>query len=120
MKRSLSSLKILALTVSMLLPVSSLCFSAEELTVWMKKGFVEQQNTAFEERVQEFAKMKGIQVNAELIAYEDAFAKWTAAIESGNVPDVSFFGYQEVGQFYQQGVLEDVTDLVATIQSQCG
>lgn len=119
MKRSLSFLKILALTVSMLLFVSSFCF-AQELTVWMKKGFVEQQNVAFEERVQEFAKMKGIQVNAELIAYEDAFAKWTAAIESGNVPDISFFGYQEVGQFYQQGVLEDVTDLVATIQSQSG
>jgi len=120
MKRSVAGLRIFSVTMLIMVLVSSFSVAAEELTIWMKKGFVEQQNTAFEERVQEFAKMKGITVNAELIAYEDAFAKWTAAIESGNVPDISFFGYQEVGQFYQQGVLEDVTDLVADIQTQCG
>jgi len=90
------------------------------LTVWMKKGFVEEQNTAFEARAQEFAKVNNLTVNVELLAYEDIFPKWTAAIESRNVPDVSFFGYQEVGQFSSQGVLADVTDLLQQIETKNG
>jgi len=90
------------------------------LVVWMKKGFVEKQNSEFIDRVQAFAHMKGIKVNVEMIAYEDFFPRWTAAIESGNVPDVSFFGYQEVGQFYNQGVLADVTKLLDEIQAKYG
>jgi multiple sugar transport system substrate-binding protein len=93
---------------------------AAPLTVWMKKGFVEEQNTAFEARAQEFAKANNLVVNVELLAYEDIFPKWTAAIESKNVPDVSFFGYQEVGQFAGQGVLADVTDLLKQIEGKNG
>jgi multiple sugar transport system substrate-binding protein len=120
MSRSISWLGVFTIVfVAILLSVGN-TFAAGELTVWMKKGFVEQQNVEFEARVKAFADMKGIKVNTELIAYEDAFAKWTAAIESGNVPDISFFGYQEVGQFYQQGLLEDVTDVLAAIQKEYG
>jgi multiple sugar transport system substrate-binding protein len=90
------------------------------LKVWMKKQLVAQQNSDFEARTAAFAKLKGIKVATEIIAYEDIFPKWTAAIASGDVPDVSFFGYQEVGQFAQQGVLADVTDLVAEIQKANG
>jgi len=90
------------------------------VTVWMKKGFVEQQNVEFEKRVNEFAKGKNIKANVELLAYEDIFPKWTAAIQSKNVPDISFFGYQEVGQFSKQGVLEEVTSLIQEIQSKYG
>lgn len=90
------------------------------LTIWMKKGFVEEQNTAFEARAEEFGKLNNIQVNVEFLAYEDIFPKWTAAIESKNVPDVSFFGYQEVGQFSRQDVLADVTDLLKQLQSENG
>jgi multiple sugar transport system substrate-binding protein len=90
------------------------------LTVWMKKGFVEEQNTLFEQRVREFAAAKKIPVSVELIAYEDFFPKWTAAIASGNLPDISFLGYQEVGQFYNQGLLEDISSVVLDIQKQNG
>ena len=90
------------------------------ITIWMKKGFVEQQNVEFEKRVKEFSAKNNIPVNAELLAYEDAFPKWTAAIESKNVPDISFFGYQEVGQFAMQRVLEDVTVLIGKLQAQYG
>lgn len=94
--------------------------SSTPLVVWMKKGFVEAQNTAFEARAQAFAKEHNVPVNVEMIAYEDVFPKWTAAIQSKNVPDVSFFGYQEVGQFQSQGVLKDVSDLVQQVQSKYG
>jgi multiple sugar transport system substrate-binding protein len=90
------------------------------LTVWMKKGFVDEQNVMFEQRVREFVAAKNVPVVVELIAYEDFFPKWAAAISSGNVPDVSYFGYQEVGQFYPEGVLEDVSQVVRDIQGKTG
>lgn len=93
---------------------------AVTLNVWMKKGFVEDQNVMFEERVKEFASMRGIDVNVELIAYEDFFAKWTASIESGNLPDLSFFGYQEIGQFYNAGLMRDLTPIIEKIESNYG
>ena len=64
--------------------------------------------------------MKGINVNVELLAYEEIFPRWTAAVESGDVPDISFFGYQEVGQFSAQGVLADVSQLLVDIESAYG
>ena len=53
---------------------------ASTLTVWMKKGFVEAQNTMFEERVKEFAALHNIDISVELIAYEDFFPKWTLVL----------------------------------------
>lgn len=91
-----------------------------ELTFWMKRSFVDDSNLAIEERIAQFEEETGITVNLEIIPYEDALPRWSAAIESGNVPDVSFFGYQEVGQFYQQDLLMDVSDLVAEIQETNG
>jgi multiple sugar transport system substrate-binding protein len=90
------------------------------LTVWMKKQFVEDQNVEFEKRVKEFAAEKNVDVVVELIAYEDFFPKWTAAIQSNVLPDLCFFGYQEVGQFYQQGLLMDVTDILKDVESKYG
>ncbi len=94
--------------------------SASTLTVWMKKGFVEAQNTMFEERVKEFAALHNIDVDVELIAYEDFFPKWTASIESGNLPDLSFFGYQEIGQFYASGLMRDLTPVIKKIEDNYG
>jgi len=94
--------------------------SGNSLTVWMKKGFVEEQNVAFEKRAKEFASTRNINLNLQFFAYEDVFPKWTAAIQSGNVPDVSFFGYQEVGQFSKQGVLANVNSLIAKLESRYG
>jgi multiple sugar transport system substrate-binding protein len=90
------------------------------LTVWMKKQFVDAQNAEFENRVKEFARARNIDVNVELIAYEDFFPKWTAGIQSKNVPDLCFFGYQEIGQFYQQNLLEDLTVKLNELQRKNG
>jgi multiple sugar transport system substrate-binding protein len=91
-----------------------------KITFWMKKQFVPDQNKLIEERVKQFEKEFNVDVNFELIAYEDAFPKWTAAIESGNVPDVSFLGYQETGQFYEKGVMMDVSDFVKELEKKNG
>ncbi|MFI7129410.1 ABC transporter substrate-binding protein [Nonomuraea sp. NPDC050153] len=90
------------------------------ITVWMKKQLIDGQNTAFTDRVKEYGKAKNVDVKVEVIAYEDFYPKWAAALESGNVPDVSFFGYQEIGQFYSQKVLRDVTSLEGKIEQANG
>lgn len=94
--------------------------TGETISFWMKKALVDDSNAAIEARVAQFEAETGIDVDLRILPYEDFRPQWSAAIESGNVPDVSFFGYQEVGQFYRQGVLMDVTDLVAEIQAANG
>jgi multiple sugar transport system substrate-binding protein len=94
--------------------------TGETLTFWMKKSLAEDSNTAIEARVAQFEAETGIDVELRILPYEDFRPQWAAAIESGNVPDVSFFGYQEVGQYYQQGVLMDVSDVVADLQAANG
>jgi multiple sugar transport system substrate-binding protein len=118
---------VIALTLAILAPLwlaasgsTDSTAPAGPLTVWMKKGFVAEQNTAFEARAAEFAAATKSTVNVEMLAYEDAFPKWTAAIAAKNVPDVTFFGYQEVGQFAGQGVLADVSDVLKSLQDKNG
>ena len=114
------TLIIAILIVSTFLIGTSAIAASENPSVWMVKVFVEKQNEMFVERVNEFAKEKGIDIDLSMIAYDDFFPKWAAAIQSGNVPDISSFGFQEVGQFQAQGVLEDLTDLVSVIESKSG
>lgn len=90
------------------------------ISFWMKKALVDASNQAIEARVAEFEQQTGIDVDLRILPYEDFRPQWSAAIESGNVPDVTFVGYQEVGQFYSQDVLMDVTDLVNEIQAANG
>ena len=58
------------------------------LTFWMKKQLFDDQNTLITERAKQFGEENNVNVNVELIAYEDFYPKWTAAIESKSVPDV--------------------------------
>lgn len=120
MNMNLKRTLIIVLLISLFLIGTSAMAADENLSVWMKKGFVEEQNEMFVERVNEFAQEKGINVDVSMIAYEDFFPKWSTAIQSGNVPDISFFGFQEVGQFQAQGVLEDLTDLISVIENKSG
>lgn len=92
----------------------------ETLTFWMKKQLFDDQNKLIQERAKQFGVENNVNVNIELIAYEDFYPKWSAAIESSTTPDVSFFGYQEVGQFYAKNVLEDVSNLVKTVEGSNG
>jgi len=118
MKKHMMILIILVIIV--FLAVTSIGVAEQGLTVWMKKGFVEEQNTMFVEKVNEFAKEKGITVNVNMIAYEDFFPKWAAAIQSGDVPDVTYLGYEEVAQFQGRGILEDLTDTISVIENKSG
>lgn len=117
MRSHIPALKAAILLLALLIIVSAGIAQAAPatLTVWMKKGFVDQQNTMFLERAKQFAQAQHVKVDVQFVAYEDFYPKWIAAIESNQVPDVSWFGYQEVGQFSHQGVLLDVTDVLRDI-----
>lgn len=118
MKRHMMVLMLLVIIT--FLVATSTVVASQGLTVWMKKGFVEEQNTMFVEKVNEFAKEKGITVNVYMIAYEDFFPKWAAAIKSGDVPDISYLGHEEVGQFQGEGLLENLTDTISIIKNNSG
>ena len=64
----------------------------EKIVVWMKKDLTDVANNMFKERCEQFAEENDVEVDVEVIAYEDFYTKWAAAIESGNLPDPSYFG----------------------------
>jgi ABC-type glycerol-3-phosphate transport system substrate-binding protein len=92
----------------------------EKLTFWMMKIFVDTGNESVQAHVEEFTKETGIPVDFELIPINDLSTRWSAAIESGNVPDLSYFDYNNLGQFHGQDLLLDVTDTVDAIQAKNG
>lgn len=92
--------------------------SGDTLVVWMKEDLTDAANDMIRERCAQFGEENGIEVQVELIAYEDFPTQWAAAIESGNLPDLSYFGYQEMGQYYSQGILEDLTDVYNEINEE--
>lgn len=92
----------------------------DSVTIWMKKMQVDSMNTKFEEKCNDLAKEYGTDVVCEIIAYEDFPQKWAAGIESGQVPDLSFMTYAEVGLYYADNLLLDVTDTVNGIQEKNG
>jgi multiple sugar transport system substrate-binding protein len=92
----------------------------QELTFWMMKTFVDDANTAVEERVKVFEQENNAKVEVRMIAIDDLYPQWAAAIESGNVPDVTYCGYEDAGKFFNQGVLTDLSDITAQIQADNG
>lgn len=65
-----------------------------------------------QEKADEIAEEYNCDITLEIIAYEDLPQKWAAALESGEVPDLTFLSYSEVGQYYADGLLLPVTDVV--------
>lgn len=88
----------------------------DELTFWMMKIFVDTGNEAVEARVEEFTQATGIPVDLELIAINDLTTRWSAAIESGNVPDLTYMDYNTLGSFQANDQMLDVTTTVEEIQ----
>lgn len=114
MKKKISRILCAAMTVILFTGFGTVETKADDkdtIVVWMKKDLTDVANNLFKERCEKFAEENDVKVEVELIAYEDFYTKWAAAIESGNLPDLSYFGYQEMGQYYNQGILEDMTDV---------
>lgn len=91
-----------------------------KLTFWMMKTFVDEGNLSMEAHVEEFEKATGIEVDFEMIPIDDLATRWSAAIESGNTPDLSYMDYNNLGQFQAKDLLLDVTDTIAEVQAKNG
>ncbi|MBG0785000.1 MAG: sugar ABC transporter substrate-binding protein [Anaerolineaceae bacterium] len=89
----------------------------DKLTFWMMKTFVDEGNASMEKQVEEFTKVTGIDVDFELIPIDDLSTRWSAAIESGNVPDLSYFDYNNLGAFQSQGLLLEIDDAISETQA---
>ena len=92
----------------------------QSLTVWLKKEVNETTNSMLEARVKEFGQQNNIDLTVEFVPYEKLFPMWMSAIEAKTLPDISYFQYQEAGQFYAQNLMLDVTDLIAEIEKKNG
>jgi len=115
MKKILSMALLLAIVAS-----SAFAAGKPSLTVWLKKEVNETTNAMLEARAREFGKLNNIDLTVELIPYEKLYPMWMSAIEAKTLPDVSYFQYQEAGQFYAQNLMLDVTDLIARIEKKNG
>ncbi|HPL69137.1 MAG TPA: sugar ABC transporter substrate-binding protein [Brevefilum sp.] len=95
---------------------SSVDEKPEKITFWMMKIFVDTGNESVEARVEEFTKATGIPVDLELIAINDLMTRWSAAVESGNLPDLTYMDYNNLGGFQSRGLMLDVSETVDEIQ----
>ncbi len=118
MKRTLSILLVSLLSVSAAFSAGNT--GKQSLTVWLKKEVNETTNSMLEARVKEFGQLNNIDLTVELIPYEKLYPMWMSAIEAKTLPDISYFQYQEAGQFYAQNLMLDVTDLIARIEKKNG
>lgn len=90
----------------------------KEITIWLKKALTDVSNEMLLDRCEQFGIDKGVKVNVEVLAYEDFYSKWAAAIESGNLPDVTYIDDIAARQFYDEGLLLDVEDLYQNINTE--
>lgn len=116
MKKTMAVLLAALMLVAAWIPFGAVAEEKPSLTVWFKKEVNETTNEMLAARAKEFGEKNNIDVNVEIIAYEKLYPMWTAAIEAGTLPDISYFQYQEAGQFYAQDLLLDLTDLCEKIQ----
>lgn len=88
------------------------------LTIWVEKSFSEEVDNLINERIQAFGQEKGVDVKAEFIGATDYMTKLNAAVEAGNVPDLTLANPYKVVSYYPNNPYSDVTDLVDEIDAQ--
>lgn len=81
------------------------------VSAWCVKTFTDAGNKLIVDRGTEYSEKTGIPVSVELFTTEDLITKWPAAIASGQPPEVSYFGYEDVTRYANENVLRDMTSL---------
>lgn len=88
------------------------------LVLWVEKSFSEEVDKLIDERIQEFGTQNGVEVKAEFIAATDYMTKLNAAVEAGNVPDLTLANPYKVVSYFPSNPYSDVTALVDEIDAQ--
>ncbi len=88
------------------------------LVIWVEKSFSEEVDKLIDERIQEFGERNGVEVKAEFIAATDYMTKLNAAVEAGNVPDLTLANPYKVVSYFPSNPYSDVTELVEEIDAE--
>lgn len=87
------------------------------IRVWIKKSFSETADNALAERLKEFGTSTGkCTVEVEFIPNANFGEKYAAAVESGEVPDVAFMTLYLLRQYYDNGLMMEISDVVDGIE----
>jgi multiple sugar transport system substrate-binding protein len=92
-----------------------------KMSFWMNYNFVEAVNLLFKVQAQEWAQANNVDLDILIAADADLHTKWSAGLEAPNtLPDVSVIFAQWQPRFYDAGLLVDVSDVYAELDSMAG
>lgn len=87
-------------------------FAGQSLRVWRLGAPTENDDKFMNDLNARFKEQTGADVTLEWIPWPDAQSKWSTALASGDGPDVTEFGNDQVAAWVEQGALADITDVV--------
>ena len=108
------------MTALALLAFCSVVSAEETLVVYWTKGFYPAEDKALDDMVAKFQQKTGVKVELSRYSPQESVPKAVAALDSGTPPDVAYgdvFDFQVAGKWAFEGVLEDLTDILAPIKS---
>ncbi len=88
---------------------------AKKLVFWDKSEYVDTYNDLMKAKVDEFAKANNVEVDYVIVPSGDLKQKLSAAIESGNQPDLIVGDNTVVAEYIETNQLADVTDVIEGI-----
>lgn len=92
----------------------------EKLVVWWQKGFYKAEDDALYAAIKKFeAKNPKYKIDLSLYAPQEMIPKAVAALDAGNVPDVTYgdvFDFQVTAKWAYDGKLEDVSAIIDPIR----
>lgn len=90
----------------------------QTVSIWVEKSFTEEADKLINDRLAQFGEERGVKVEAEFIAATDYVTKLNAAVEAGNVPDITQSNSQKTVNYYPNLPYADVTDLVEDLNAE--
>ncbi len=118
MKKIISAVMAIVMLLMMVVGMAAAEEKPEQLTVWLQKTFSEDFNNAFAALFTQFGEENGINVSVEII---DAAAlrdtKLPAALESSNLPNISYMEPAALVPYAQRGILISVDSVVEELKA---
>ena len=92
--------------------------SARRLVVWDKSEYIPSYNLIMSERIREWGRASGVEIEYVVIPPQELITKLMAAVESGNVPDIATVEVGMVLQLAGMGATEPTQQLMKTIEQE--
>ncbi len=112
--------RLIKLVSSIVLVSLSLSMAQEKFVYWGGLIFSDAANSMFAERIEQWGKEKGIEVEVVMINQNETVQRVSAAIEAGTMPDALDLGRDFMLLLSQSGQLEPLDDLYNTLGSTHG